>query len=283
MTTAKYLMKKNFLKIDIKDTAAKLIGHMKKNHVTYALVFDNKKYKGLVDKRWLLSSRIDSEHLKIKNLLKKRSKTKTPFYVPEIKQDTELKEICRLMAAANTRALPVINKQKTVIAVVEASRLLKEIRNKYRGIDTDELASMKLITAEENENMGKVLEKMHLNKIDRVPIINKSKKLAGIATLNDIIKYYQRWPITAQKIRAKGQNRAKKANVESGEKQDRLKAPIRNVMIPAPVCKTAGAKTKIPQIIDIMTREHICSVIIKKYQKPIGIITAQDILKDYSL
>lgn len=68
---------------------------------------------------------------------------------------------------------------------------------------------------------------------------------------------------------------------DTGEKEDRLKAPIKNIMIPASVCRTAGPQSPVPEIIDIMTTQNVSSVILEEKSKPIGIITAQDILRHY--
>jgi CBS domain-containing protein len=279
LITAKDLISKDYLAVDAGETVSKLIGKMKRKNTTFALVFQGKKYKGLIDKRFLLTSRVDTSKMKITNVIKKRSKSKTPFYVPKLETDTDLDKMCRLLATTNTRALPVIKKNQ-IIGVVTVNRILKELKKSYKGVKADELASKKLITADEKEPIGKVIEKMHLQGTDRMPVIDKLKKLVGIATLNDIMKYFQRWPISSQKIR--GGNVPGYPNRDSGEKQDMLKAPIRNIMIPTRMCYTAGPKEPVPRIIDMMAKENVCSIILESKLKPIGMITVRDILRDYS-
>ena len=74
MVNASDLMSKNFVSIDIESTAAELIGHLEKAKTTYALVFDGKEYLGLVTKKWLLTTRVDPDVMKLKNLIKKRKR-----------------------------------------------------------------------------------------------------------------------------------------------------------------------------------------------------------------
>lgn len=282
MATAKDLMSRDYLAVDTTETVSKLIGKMKEKHITFALVFQGRKYRGMIDKRFLLTSRIDTSRMKINNILKKRSKSKTPFFVPKLNLDTSLDEICRLMATSNARALPVLEKE-IVLGVVTTSRVLAELKKLYKGIKAEELVRRKLITAQEQEQIGKVIEKMHLLDADKIPVVDKLDNLVGIVTVNDIMKYFHRWPPEAQKTGSRGIiGRVKKGDVDTGEKQDVLKMPIRNLMIPANICCTAGMKTPVPMIIDMMLEEHVSSVILEEKLKPVGIITAKDILEDYT-
>jgi signal-transduction protein with cAMP-binding, CBS, and nucleotidyltransferase domain len=94
------------------------------------------------------------------------------------------------------------------------------------------------------------------------------------------MKNFHRFSRTAQKGRSKG-SRVKAPNRDSGESQDMLKLPIRNLMTNARTCATANLKTAIPLIIDMMVKENITSVIIQEKQSPVGIITTKQILNEY--
>jgi len=279
LITAKDLMSKSYLSVDLKTPVSKLIGKMKNKHTTFALVFNGKKYKGLIDKRFLLTSRINASKMKVANVIKKRSKSKTPFFVPKLEYFTQLDKICRLMTTSNTRALPVLEENQ-VKGVVTTNKILNIIRNNYKGLKAGQILRKKLVSVQEKEQIGKVIEKMHRQKADKIPIIDKLGKLSGIVTINDIMKYFHRWPIKSQKL--KGGKKSGNPCRDTGESQDMLKAPIRNLMIPARMCYTASLKTAVTLIIDMMIKENISSVIIQEKQMPLGIITAKDILEEYS-
>jgi CBS domain-containing protein len=280
LITAKDLMSRSYLAVDTRETVSKLIGKMKSKHTTFALVFQGHSYKGLIDKRFLLTSRIDTSKMKVNNVLKKRSKAKTQFFVPKLAKDTVLDRICKLMSTSGARALPVME-GNSVKGIVTTNKILSSIRNSYRGLKAGQILRKTLVRALENEPIGKVMEKMHLQKVDKVPIVNRLGRLIGIVTINDIMKNFHRFSRTAQKGRSKG-SRVKAPNRDSGESQDMLKLPIRNLMTSARMCLTANLKTPVPLIIDSMIRENITSVIIQEKQSPVGIITTKQILNEYS-
>ena len=78
MITAKDLVKEHEVVVDVNDTVAQLLGKFNQTEDS-ALVFDGKKYLGLVEKRLLVANRIDLNKMKVKNVIKKRSKSKTQF------------------------------------------------------------------------------------------------------------------------------------------------------------------------------------------------------------
>ena len=114
MVVAKDVMSTEFVKVDVDETISRLLGRMKKERDTVALVFDKDVFKGVLSKKWLLSSRIDTSTMKVNNILKHRTRAKSSFFVPQIAQSTVLKEVCRLLATADVRALPVVEKKKVI-------------------------------------------------------------------------------------------------------------------------------------------------------------------------
>ena len=65
MVTVKELMTKDFLTIERGDTVAQLLGKLKKNNKRVALVFEGKKFLGVVRKIDLLRSKVPIEKEKV--------------------------------------------------------------------------------------------------------------------------------------------------------------------------------------------------------------------------
>ncbi len=286
MANAHEIMRTDFILADVNDTAAQLIGQMEKHGQREAVVMDGSTYKGMVSKNWLRSSRIDPAKMKINNLLTHRSKSKTPFFVPTLEPDTSVEEIVRLLATADVHALPVIikeNKKDKVVGVVRSLDVLVELRQSYAKVRANELASMKPITIDEEEEVGKALNIMNKQGIGRVIVLDRNGKLAGIISLTDILTDVHAFPRANVHIsKAASHQSGKHTGFGMGEKTDILKLPVRNFLTNQPNCCTAKPTAPLQGIIDSMVAENVTSVVLIERDAPVGIIAVKDILEDYA-
>ncbi len=281
MTTAQDLMKKEFVSVDVNDTISQMIGKLNKTKEHSAVVFDGKKYLGIIARRYLLTSRIDPKKMKVANIVKKRSKTKTPFYVPTLELTTDIKEICRLMTAADTHMLPILQKDK-LLGIVSSHDVVQEIAKAYKGLKCEELANIKLITAKENDQIGKVIGIFSYKDIDHLPIVDEQNKLTGMVAVSDLLENPQFWGTFSQRIpRAASHQKGKKTGYQHGQFTSMINLPIKNCMSRKSICCTSP-DTKIPEAIKIMEENNVCNIILVKYDKPVGILTIKDILVDYA-
>ena len=286
MPTAADLMIKNFISIDVNDTVSDLLGKMGRRKQSYAAVYDKDKYRGFASKKWLLSSRIDASVMKLRNLISHRSKSKTPFFVPKLAPDTDLKKICRLICDADVRALPVVvaqNKKEKVQGVVRAIDVLEELREYYTDVRADEVGTVKLVTIKQDANFRTAIKTMNREGIDRIVIVDNAGKLIGIATLVDFLTKVHVFPRRALRIpQAAGHQGTKKKGYGVGEKHDLLKLPVHNILSHVPNCCTATPESPVNSIIDDMINDDNTSVVLVKDKKPVGIITVKDILDDFA-
>lgn len=285
MVHAHEIMRTDFILADINDTVSELIGQMERHGQREAVVFDGGTYKGLASKKWLLSSRIDPAHMKLRNLMTHRSKSKTPFFVPTLSPETELQEIARLLATADVHALPVIitqSKKEKVVGVVHALDVLKELRDHYTKIKVSEIASMVLVTVNEDDELGKVIQVMHTQGIGHVVVIDNHDQLIGIVGLTDLLTDVQVLPRTKMHLpRAASHQKGKHTGFGTGEKTDILKLPVHNILTHVPNCCTIAPDTSVAVAIDEMSKQAVGSAVLTKKNTPVGIITMKDILQDY--
>ncbi|MEM4247286.1 MAG: CBS domain-containing protein, partial [Candidatus Woesearchaeota archaeon] len=251
-----------------------------------AVVFEKNDYKGIVAKKWLLSSRIDPATMRIKNLISHRSKSKTPFFVPKLSPDTELKEIARLMATADVHALPVIfteNKKEKVMGVVHSIDVIANLKTFYSRVRADELANMKLVTAHQDDELSKAMSLMSRQGISKIVVVDSQNRLTGILGLTDILIDVQLFPRSRMRIpKAASHQMGKHTGFGVGEKTNLLKMPVRNVLTHVPNCITAAPDESMANIIDLMKENDVSSVVLVKKDIPVGIITIKDILEDFS-
>ncbi|MBW2969793.1 CBS domain-containing protein [Candidatus Woesearchaeota archaeon] len=281
MPTAQDLMQTNYVSVELKDTISSMLGKMRLKKMYYALVFEGGKYKGLIAKRFLLTSRIRPDIMKIANILKKRSKSKVPFFVPTLTPQTELKEICRLLATADTHILPIIKNNK-VIGIVDAHDVINHIADSYKNLGCEELASKEVIVATSNDQLMKAIQKMNRNDIDHLPIVDKEGKLEGMVAMADILKNAQFWDLHTQKIpRAASHQKGKRSGYGTGEKENMLNLPLKNWMTTKSICSTKPS-TKIPEAVEMMQKNDVSNIILVQFNKPVGIMTIKNLLADYA-
>ncbi len=270
MIAAKDVMATDFISIGSNSTLAELIGQFRKKNETTAIVFEGKRYVGVATKKLLLTSRIDLGSTKVKKCIKK---------VPLLYEDSSFDEIARLLFTADVRMLPVIKDDK-VIGVVKAKDILGGLKPYYKGVSVDKIAKMTVFCCNENDEVGKVINLMKEKRIDRVPLVGKNGRLAGIVSIIDVLERFhlmKRGQRMAKSARHSGQ---KVSPGTSGEKQSMLSMPISAVA--EKTCCTAGPKDSVNSVIEEMIGNDVTSVVIAEKEKPIGIITVKDLLKRFA-
>ena len=278
---AKDILTPKFLEIKLEDTISQMIGKMRKAKAHFALVFEGKKYLGLVGKKFLLTSKIDPHAMKVANIVKKRSKSKTPFYVPILSPDTKLQEIARLMNTADVHALPVMQNDK-VIGVVTAKDLAKAIAPEYKAVKAYELGSMKLKTAKESDEIGKLVELMHEKNIQHVPVVDKSGQLSGIVSTGNLIDEFLLWDaFKTQKIPGNAKHEpGKKKGYGTKDKIHLLRVPVEQIMTTA-VC-VASPDDTVTKAVQKMESAGVTTAVLARNNVPFGILTLKDLFKDYA-
>jgi predicted transcriptional regulator len=286
MVHAHELMRTDFILADVDDTVAALIGQMELHQQREAVVLDGTTYRGVVAKKWLQSSRIDPERMKIKNIIAHRSKSKTPFFVPKLAPETELKEIARLLATADVHALPVIvseHKKEKVVGMVHAIDVLEAVRPLYTRVRANEIASMKIVTIQQDEALGKALNLMNKQGVGHIIVVNGMNKLVGILGLTDILIDVHAFPRSTLRVpKAASHQKGKHTGFGVGEKTDQLKLPVHNILTHVPNCCTVAPTDSVATVIDEMIESHVGSVVLTTKDVPVGIITSKDILEDYA-
>jgi predicted transcriptional regulator len=282
MVTAGDLMSDDYLSVDVNDTVASFIGKLKSRKHGCALVFDSRKYLGMLTKDWLLTSRIDVDVMKIRNIVKHRSKSKAPFFVPKLIRNSELHDICRLMAAADVGALPVVESEK-VLGIVCAADVLREIAQEYANVAVSRLATSSLVMLSEDDEIGYAINLMSKSNIGRLPVINSDNNLVGILSVEDIINKYQTISRCAG-VRipsAASHQGGKRTGFGTGESHDALKLPIRNFIESyGTICKCSKSDS-VADAIKLMLKQDVSSILIVDRDSPKGILTVNNILRDY--
>lgn len=281
MTSAQDLLDKNYTRIDVEDTVGKLFGTLKKNRVSSALVFRNETYLGVIEKHFLAHSRLDPAVTKVKNAVKKRSRARTPFYVPALKPTDDLRTMSKLFSASGVSQLPVIEKGK-ILGVVHSDDVAQEVCKEYAGVTCDLLASTKLKVCRLDDPVSSAMKTLNSEGIDHLPVIDNDGTLAGIVSTTDLLRSGQLWDTDSQRVPGAAQHQGfKKSGYDHGEKISGLNVPVKNFTSKKSIC-CAPPSTKVKDAIAQMRKAGVHTLILVKNQKPVGILTVKDILNDYA-
>jgi len=277
MTVASDIMDEDFSKADVSMTVSKWAGLLKKSHNHCSALYNGKKFIGVIEKSWLLTSRIDPETMKLSNLVNRRSKSKISLYVPRLTKDTDFNDMCRLMYTSNVHMLPVFNKEK-LVGVVHVYGLLRELKDKYARTPVMDLASRKVVSVNENDDIGRAISLMLTSGVKRLPVVDKNNKLSGFVSVIDLIEKFH--SSSRSGTSNSSHNTGKHSGSGVSEQSHTTSLPVSDIMSSNAVC--CGEKTSVKGAIEAMLSERVSSIVVANGKDIVGIITATDILKDAS-
>lgn len=139
--------------------------------------------------------------------------------VISVNKDATVKEVAELLATCEFSGVPVVDHNSEVIGVLSETDIVKysnqvsvipfsslsgwisphteinDIAAVRRGIDlisrtkVKQVMSRKVFTLGEDAPVAEVIQTMSKRNINRIPIVDSEKKLTGIITRGDLIKY----------------------------------------------------------------------------------------------
>ena len=163
----KPLIKDDYLILNEEATLSELIGKLKQFEKRTALIFRNKKYVGLVEKKKLLKSRIDATEFKIKNFIQK---------TPIINENADIIETAYLMYQSNLEYVPV-ESNKEIIGVLSSLDLIKSA-TELKELKTVKVSDIKLIKPKKlakDDQIATALTIMYKEKIDHIPVYDQGQ------------------------------------------------------------------------------------------------------------
>ena len=102
--------------------------------------------------------------------------------------DTPITEIAKIMKMEDIGAVPIGENDRLVGMVTDRDIACKAVAV---GVDLAKTTARDVMTKQifyctEDEDMGKAVQRMEDNKIRRLPVINKAKRMVGMLSLGDL-------------------------------------------------------------------------------------------------
>ncbi len=258
----KEIIREDYEVIDADETISKVIPYLDRYEPDSAyaiLVKEGKKIVGVIRERDLLrgSVMVNPHETKIKSFAVKTGILKA--------SDLEPTKLARRFVEDSTPFVIVqLNGKYGLIYINDFLELLKP---ELKRVKVRDVMNPNVVTVKTFESAAKALATMRNYGIDRIVVVDENHKVNGILTVKDIVDRI----ISPRKRARMGDG--------SGEKEKTLSIMVESVMS-YPVI-TADAKDAVSDIVDLMIKNRISSVVIARDGVPEGIVIKKDILEYY--
>ena len=261
------LIKEDFITLQDEATVSELVGLMKQQEKRSALIFRKNKYLGIIEKKWLLHSKLDITKIKLKNYVQK---------TPLLNEHADVIETAYLMFESNLNLIPVESNKRIigVLSALDVAKLGSELPEakqwKVKDVKLD-----KVVKVNKDDPIAKAIELMNLKKVDHLPVF-EGNKLYGILTYRDILRRYLNWS-PKRDISAKFNTMASSRSAEA-DMPHLANLPISDFSTNDNLL-TLSNSAYLKQGIEMMNNKGVNSIIIMDDEEVLGLLTAKNILR----
>ena len=218
-------------------------------------------YAGVLTQRQLLQSHVEDSS-KVASLVNPQTRS-----VPRVSRTEDVRETARVLVEGNTRIAPVFEGD-TLWGVVAADDLLEAVLENLDALTVDQIYSENVVTIDEGDSMGTVINRLRENGISRLPVVDDDGYLTGVVTTHDVVDFATR-----------NVNRTTRGD-RSGESDQLLDLPVYDVMS-SPV-ETIHATDSVRDAVAKMLEEDYDGLIVTPEGDDRvvgGVITKTDVLR----
>jgi predicted transcriptional regulator len=245
----------SFVGVREDDTLAHCLSLFEKDNRRVLIVLDNeKKYKGVLTRRWIIRSMLDPSTTKVKTLMRS---------APKVALDDSLSKVARLMIESGVMQLPVCREEELLGCIIDENVIHGAVVENWGNTKVEAIMTRKPFVVEKDEPVGTVFNLFREHGISHAPVVSNGK-LAGIISIHDIIKHIYE---TMERV----------PKTEVTEKINVLTVPVRTLMAKPAITVSADTRLRIAE--DKMHKFNISSLVVLRKGKLQGIVTKRDFLE----
>ena len=178
------IIKNDFLEFDVETNLSEVIGKMRQFEKRSALVFKNKKYLGLIEKKNILHMNVDPTEIKVDKVVQKTTILDETNSISEAAARLFDDDVSHLPVSKDKVIIGVVSSLDVALAALQVSEISKLKLNQVKLIKPKEV--------NKDHPISYALEIMRVEHIDHVPIYDEGK-LYGILSYRDIIRKSLNW------------------------------------------------------------------------------------------
>lgn len=262
------ILRTNYLSVNQNDPLSKVFGKLGADHKEAVVVDDKGNYVGMLQKRALIKSHVDVTAVKVKTIANKPA---------TLTLDTSVERAGALMHTADCHVLPVLDGKK-VLGIAGARDVLETVKAKLGSAKVNDLCTKTVHTLLDTDAIAKALPLFREQKLDHLPIVDKNENLVGIVSVMDLITRFLGQAQGSPSGRKGKHGRSSKSGQDSGEKTSFTALPLMDIM--TKLVATISPNAKATDAITLMRQREISSIIVVQNDKPVGILTSKDLLRE---
>ncbi len=229
-----------------------------KTETPVVAVLDAKgKFAGVITRRWILRSRLDSS-TKARSLMRA---------APKITSDCDIAKIAKLMIESGVRQLPVFEKEKLLGFVTDESVIHAAVNQEWGKNKVSTVMTRAPHTIDANRSVGAVMTLFRENGFSHVPVMDTGN-LVGIISIQDILENVFQ------------PNQRQTTGDFIGEKVEIFSVPAKGIM-KSPVI-TVDAEANLRDAEKKMHQYNVSCLAVISKDRLVGIVTKLDFLEPIS-
>lgn len=171
----------DYIEVEAEERLGKVRSIFESENPKGIIVTEAGQYAGVVTERQLIQSHIGDD-------------TKVAAMVtdaPKVSRTEDVRETARMLVEGGTKIAPVFEADK-LWGVVTEDAILEAVLENLDALDVGDIYTENVVTVEEDESMGRVINLLREHGISRLPVVDDDGFLSGIVTRYDIVDFVVR-------------------------------------------------------------------------------------------
>jgi len=171
----------DFIEVEADERLGKVRSIFESENPKGIIVTEAGEYAGVVTERQLIQSHIGDD-------------TKVAAMTtdaPKVDRTEDVRDTARMLVEGGTKIAPVFEADK-LWGVVTEDAILEAVLENLDALDVGDIYTENVVTVEEDETMGRVINLLREHGISRLPVVDDDGFLSGIVTRYDIVDFVVR-------------------------------------------------------------------------------------------
>lgn len=171
----------DYIEVEAEERLGKVRSIFESENPKGIIVTEAGQYAGVVTERQLIQSHIGDD-------------TKVAAMVtdaPKVERTEDVRDTARMLVEGGTKIAPVFEADK-LWGVVTEDAILAAVLENLDALDVGDIYTEHVVTVEEDETMGRVINLLREHGISRLPVVDDDGFLSGIVTRYDIVDFVVR-------------------------------------------------------------------------------------------